>query len=235
MNLTEIESSAAALIGGQDWDMPRYRIGELNAGSGVADGMRKGEKKREEVLDYAVQILVETGYAGLSYRKVAETAGITVGNLQFYFPTRADLIEAMLKREMARYDAELDEVGDPEASANGEATLLNTIDYLLKDQTSQSSCVIFWELWALAAHDVTAANIMNTYYQTYLNTLAALVRRARPGLTAAKANRCAFLIISLIEGASLFRGYQKPRLPAARHAEKDLKKLILKIVDDADD
>lgn len=217
-----------------DFDMQESRIRKLNTGSGAADHMRKGEKRREEVLDCAVQILVETGYSGLSFRKVAEAAGITVGNLQFYFPTRADLIEAMLKREMGRYDTELGQAVDPEAGVDGETTLMQTIDYLLGDQTSQSSCIIFWELWALAAHDVTAANIMNAYYQTYLDTLAALVQRTRPSLTPAKANRCAFLIISLIEGASLFRGYQKPRLPAVRNAEKDIKKLVLKIIDDID-
>lgn len=192
--------------------------------------MKKGEKKKQEILDCAVQILVETGYSELSFRKVAQKAGIQVGNLQFYFPNRASLIKAMLMREIDRYEAELSEASDGNYAEDGETSLMATVDYLLRDQENQESCTVFWELWALAAHDVTAANIMNEYYRKYLGTVSTLVLKARPELTPAKAKRAALLIVSLIEGASLFRGYQKPKIPAVRSAEKDVRSAVLIIL-----
>ena len=196
--------------------------------------MKKGERKREEILDCAVELLVETGYSELSFRKVAQRAGIQVGNLQFYFPNRASLMEAMLNREIARYKNELSSAKDRADAPPGDEELLRTVDYLLRDQSNQTSCILFWELWALAAHDATAASIMNAHYKTYLDAISDLVQRARPALVAAKADACALLIVSLIEGASLFRGFQKPDLPALKTSKQDIKAAVVAILDQAE-
>jgi len=133
--------------------------------------MRKGERRKEQILDVCVQLLVEKGYSELSFRSVAARAGIQIGNLQYYFPTRSDLIRAMLKREIDRYHTEFSDRGADDKAKNPEDALLKTIDYLLADQTNQNSCIVIWELWALAAHDVDAASLMNEYYQTYLSSM----------------------------------------------------------------
>lgn len=196
--------------------------------------MKKGEKKKQAILDCAVSVLVEGGYAELSIRKVTEKAGIQVGNLQFYFPTRASLIEAMLEREIDRYETALAEASQLDEDSNGDTSLMRTVDYLLSDQENQDSCIVFWELWALAAHDVTAATIMNRHYKRYLGAISTLVQEASPQLTRPKADRIALLIVSLIEGASILRGYQKPKTQAVRTAKKDIEAAIRLLVRELD-
>ncbi|VAW05233.1 hypothetical protein MNBD_ALPHA04-1047 [hydrothermal vent metagenome] len=195
--------------------------------------MRKGERRKKQILDVCVQLLVEKGYSELSFRSVATRAGIQIGNLQYYFPTRADLIRAMLTREIDRYHSEFDDWGSDEKAQNPQDTLLKTIDYLLGDQKTQNSCIVIWELWALAAHDVDAASLMNEYYQTYLSSMTELIRKMRLDLTPARANRISLLIVAMIEGASLFRGYQKPRIAATRGIEKDIKSAIISLIENA--
>lgn len=195
--------------------------------------MRKGERRKQQILDVCVQLLVEKGYSELSFRKVAAKADIQIGNLQYHFPTRSDLIRAMLTREIDRYHAEFDAWGADKNSQNPEDVLSKTIDYLLADQTNQNSCIVFWELWALAAHDVDAAGLMNEYYKAYLSSMAELVIKMRPGLTRARANRVSLLIVSMIEGASLFRGYQKPRIAAAKRVEKEIKAAVVLLIENA--
>ncbi len=195
--------------------------------------MRKGERRKQQILDVCVQLLIEKGYSELSFRSVAARAGIQIGNLQYHFPTRADLIRAMLKREIDKYHDAFADWGSDDKVHSPEDALLETIDYLLIDQTNQNSCIIFWELWALAAHDVDAATLMNEYYQSYLSSIAELVRKVRPDLTPARANRASLLIVALIEGASLFRGHQKPRIAAAKGAEKDIKAAVLSLIENA--
>lgn len=193
--------------------------------------MKKGEKRKEEILNVCANLLIERGYAELSYNKVASFAGIQVGNLQYHFPTRADLISAMLTRELQRYSYDLAEMVKDLDQNDPEKILLKSIDYLLQDQTKQSSCIVFWELWALAAHDMDAARLMKTYYQQYVDELSKLVRNMRPILSKSRADRAAVLIASLIEGASLFRGFQKSVGPASRNMESDIKTIVVQIIE----
>lgn len=67
---------------------------------------------RGQLLDCAQQLMIEFGYAAVTYRKVAAKAGVTGGLVQYYFPTLDDLliagIERATKRNVARLQAAID-------------------------------------------------------------------------------------------------------------------------------
>lgn len=52
--------------------------------------------RRREVIDAALELLAEQGYAGASLRKVAAKVGIAQPSLYHYFPTKEDLVEQVL-------------------------------------------------------------------------------------------------------------------------------------------
>lgn len=87
---------------------------------------RKGEAKREAILDAAEQIFAERGYHGTSLRDVAAAAHAGIGLLNYYFSTKAELFRQVVLRRrdvlQARVAASLQGVatdGDPrEAGAN---------------------------------------------------------------------------------------------------------------------
>jgi len=53
---------------------------------------------RSHLLDCAQQLMIESGYAAVTYRKVAAKAGVTGGSVQYYFPTLDDLLIAGIER-----------------------------------------------------------------------------------------------------------------------------------------
>jgi len=55
-------------------------------------------KTRGALLDSTEQLMLEEGYAGVTYRRVAAKAGVTAGLVQYYFPTLDDLFIALLER-----------------------------------------------------------------------------------------------------------------------------------------
>jgi AcrR family transcriptional regulator len=55
-------------------------------------------KTRDRLLDCVERIMVDRGYAGVSYRALAASAGVTSGLVQYYFPTRDDLFVAAIRR-----------------------------------------------------------------------------------------------------------------------------------------
>src|SRR5438477_12153563 len=51
-----------------------------------------GLSAREQIVRAAAESLLENGYAGTSVRSIASRAGVAIGNLQYYFPTKSELL-----------------------------------------------------------------------------------------------------------------------------------------------
>lgn len=56
----------------------------------------KSRRTRARILDEAVRVIAETGYAATTNAAVAEAAGITRGAMLYHFPTREALLEAAI-------------------------------------------------------------------------------------------------------------------------------------------
>ena len=73
-------------------------------------------KTRDQLLDCVERLMLDKGYAGVSYRAVATSAGVTSGLVQYYFPTLDDLFVAAIRRRgeqnLARVSAALEARAD---------------------------------------------------------------------------------------------------------------------------
>jgi AcrR family transcriptional regulator len=65
----------------------------------------KGYERSVAILDAARAILATEGYAGLSMRCVAQRVGVSLSNVQHYYPSRDALIEALLEQTFTDYQA----------------------------------------------------------------------------------------------------------------------------------
>jgi AcrR family transcriptional regulator len=76
-----------------------------------------GITAREIIVRAAAESLLENGYAGTSVRSIASRAGVAIGNLQYYFPTKSELlIEAwrhLTERSVEELRASLNNLTDP--------------------------------------------------------------------------------------------------------------------------
>src|SRR3979490_3335924 len=62
----------------------------MTGGSGTTAEALLGA--REQIVRAAAESLLESGYAGTSVRAIASRAGVAIGNLQYYFPTKSELL-----------------------------------------------------------------------------------------------------------------------------------------------
>src|SRR5438105_3869355 len=65
------------------------------------------EGAREQIVRAAAESLLESGYAGTSVRAIASRAGVAIGNLQYYFPTKSELLVEAWRHLTARSVEEL--------------------------------------------------------------------------------------------------------------------------------
>jgi hypothetical protein len=59
------------------------------------------DKRREEILDKALDVFVEEGYKDTTFQKIAERCGITRTILYLYFSNKKEIFSASIKRLMA--------------------------------------------------------------------------------------------------------------------------------------
>ena len=77
----------------------------MTGGSGTTAEALLGA--REQIVRAAAESLLENGYAGTSVRSIASRAGVAIGNLQYYFPTKSELLVEAWRHLTARSVEEL--------------------------------------------------------------------------------------------------------------------------------
>lgn len=168
---------------------------------------QKGKDKRQDVLEAAVDLLIESGYHNFSMRKVADAAGIRVGNLQYYFPSKAKLVKAMLDHALSSY---LDAFVEIRRHGTPEEQFLTIIDQVLNDLNKKRTTVFFPEVWSLSNHEKGVTQAMDAMYENYRKVLADIICEINPALSDLQARRLALFISASIEGHTIFIGYRKP-------------------------
>ena len=73
---------------------------------------RKSKRTRQRILDQAMRLFAEVGYAGVTNARLAEAAGLTRGALLYHFPTHEDLIDAAVAHIQAARTRLLQEAVD---------------------------------------------------------------------------------------------------------------------------
>ncbi len=70
------------------------------------------------ILDATARVLVTDGYAGASTNRIAAVAGVSIGSLYQYFPSKQALVTALRRRHAEHMLAMLQQVGAGAAQAN---------------------------------------------------------------------------------------------------------------------
>lgn len=168
----------------------------------------RGRERMENVLLEAERMMIEEGYSGLTMRRLAERCGIALGNLQYYFPSKSALVAALADHICARHREAVETW--PAQDAAPEAAFEALIRYVLEDIRKPEGSILYWEFWALAAHDEHAKAAMAELYRTELDLLAEAIARLNPALPGPQIRHRAEIIVGMLEGSGLMIGPGRP-------------------------
>lgn len=158
----------------------------------------RGRVRRDAVLATARELLVEEGFDQFVLRRVAAKAEMKLGNLQYYFATRDDLLEAVIRAE---FDRDLDalRLATTVESAEGLKTAARA---LVRNWTTGAGSV-FGTMSLLAYHHARFRELNREIYETFYRELGVLVRQVTPALREAEIAARARLITSVLDGVAM--------------------------------
>ncbi len=168
----------------------------------------KGRRKAEHILDQATQVLTRHGYSNFSLRRVARAAGVTLGNLQYYYPTKSDLVEGMLRYVIAGYVEEFNRL-TAEVEGRPQEQLAAVLRHVIRDLKNPRTTVLFPELWSMANQEPAVQQYVEDMYETYRRIVADLIPRINPQLTPRQVRLLTIFITSSLEGHTPFTGHGK--------------------------
>ncbi|GAA0479165.1 hypothetical protein GCM10009096_21480 [Parasphingorhabdus litoris] len=160
----------------------------------------KGEERREAIEAAARRMLLDEGYTGISLRQIATKLGISVGNLQYYFPTKDDLVESVIIGETQKPIDMLGEITwDPN---NTTKSIRQAVGSLMQYYASEAGR-FYAIMESLALYDARYVKLKADGYAHVLSHIEKLISLVAPELPAGRASGLARVLVALIDGASL--------------------------------
>jgi len=78
------------------------------------------EKRKEEILDKALDVFAVEGYKDTTFQKIAERCGITRTILYLYFNNKKEIFTSCIKRFMERLEQEIKTIAEGRERSNAE-------------------------------------------------------------------------------------------------------------------
>ena len=120
---------------------------------------RHDPERRDRIIAATLDLIADHGTAGATYRTVAATAGIPLGSMTYYFPSREDLIFAAFERFADETFSPLDRAM---AASDGDPVEALT-RLVVRDDGDVRTQVLLAELYVLAFRQDRYADLLRQW------------------------------------------------------------------------
>ena len=180
----------------------------------------KGQIRRQQIIDAAKQVLIEGGSNSLVLREVADQIGITHGNLQYYFPTKNDLLIAIFDQAVEKYTESMKVAVSETSTRKGRLDAI--IDAGIAELKSPETAL--WRMMmSLADHNPDMASILKKENDLYEQVVAEELKLISPNLSVQRRRHIARIIHAILDGLGVQFSYEHPDSPEMRALSNEIK------------
>jgi len=175
-------------------------------GSGV---YQTGRDRVAQIMNVALEILIDKGYDALTLREVARRCKVQIGAISHYYKSRSDLLRDVLNIVVAPYAEKFREILHAK-DLDAEQKIGRLIESLLEDMQRKQTTRLFPHLWQLANHDPFVSKAVDSIYILERLTFSRLIAQVNPSLSREERETLAVYLIAAIAGSTIFVGFEKP-------------------------
>jgi len=134
------------------------------------------EVRRRLIVEAAIPLIAERGYASVGVRDVAAAAGVSVGTVTYHFGSVQEILSEAMVLHIERYYAELSEAA--EQAGSGAEALRLLVDALFTEDTDRHWRMWF-EYWNAGEHhpDPAFARGQDRRYESWHQQIRTLAER----------------------------------------------------------
>ena len=162
------------------------------------------EIRRNQILDAATKVFVRQGFQHARMDDIVEESGLSKGTLYWYFKSKEDIINAILRRLFA---GDLEHLEDLiQAGGTASERLIQLTNYRVIGMKRMSNLVpIIFEFYAVAVHQQWVKQFINEYFEHFRALLEELIQQGIDNGEFRHVNtrNTAISIASLYEGLTL--------------------------------
>ena len=159
----------------------------------------KGQKRREEIISFARQRLISSGQDAVVLREIADEMGSSLGNIQYYFRTRWDLVAAVVANDIS---AGIEDAVAAGAQGSPDEKLKRFCEVLLA-RWGEDAVVMWSGMWFFRHHYEEVQELMEVVYRLFYAALIEIIGEICPEDSKGVLKRKAMMVTSLLDGASL--------------------------------
>ncbi|MCZ8130307.1 MAG: TetR/AcrR family transcriptional regulator [Steroidobacteraceae bacterium] len=189
---------------------------------------RKGDARRQQILEAAKKILMESGPEAFVLRDIAEKIGITHGNLQYYFRTRHDLLVAIFDQEVEKYTNSMQESIAATSTRRGRlaAIIDSGLAVLRTPETALWRMII-----SMADHNEEVSAILKKENDLYEAVLAKELKQIAPKLSPQRRRHVAKIVRAMLDGLAVQFIHEDPESADMKALQTEMKAVIFALVD----
>ncbi len=199
---------------------------------GDAAATRKGTRRAAQILQAALDAVVETGYNDLTLEAVARRVGISKGNLQYYYPTRSDLLQAAFAEQIEAHKRTWQDIHDAPAP-DARTRLRSLIAFELAANRDPRFVAQVRERWSLAERDRELRRLSNTWHRWVTGRYAVIVGALRPDLDSRACRQVGIMIYAMLIGSTPYFGPDRALPSVSRGLDQRIEDAILRMVETA--
>ncbi len=163
--------------------------------------------RKEQIIEAACATLIREGSSNFSMRKVAGELSMSLGNLQYHFKTKSDLIQGILKRNIDLYRIEFEKF--IQNNKKGKEGVKKFIRMILIDEAKDDGDQLFIALNSFADQKGIEIPVQYFYRETF-SILGEFLETIANFPCSSQALHCASaLLLPYIEGYSAVVSYVK--------------------------
>ncbi len=170
----------------------------------------KGELTRSKIAEAALKVLRSFGLGGLSMRKVSLEAGVSLGHLQYHYPSREALLAGVAEHHLGVCRASMQEGIRAQADSNP----FTALTVALTQPKVVAVAGVFRDLFALAELDEKIRETLLNYFAESFSVTVEMLAHAYPSVEASRIESVATLLLTAVEGYYLI-GAATPFEPIA--------------------
>lgn len=188
----------------------------------------QGQRTRNGIIEAARKLLLEGGSLEFTLREVALRAGISISNLQYYFPTRLSVLRAVVEPVVEAYMADLSSA--MAADAPPDETLSVLVARVLLDVKNVEGSSLWCHFASLAAVDPECSRLLDEWYETLTHEIGSLINRINPSLGLKECLQKATLLIAMADGIAFQVGGGRGRRSYLRDLDAQMHTLVTSLL-----